>query len=495
VVVRTNLATRPSVKNSATQWFGPSGWARIAAGVHASLPRTTAFAGTTAGDVQMDRADAVPGKWMVYSISGRFVAPSTVRTNIDWYTSGGTYLSTTNGNLYDQAGSTTARMVSGVGQVPVDAGDDGMRPNITGVDGSMQLTGLLIEQYDSEAEATAALASHVDPAYYFDGDGNGVGVTGSDYAWVGTNGSSLSTYTFSVSPVLAGPLASPVGYIVAHRNAKGFALAGPLPSPVGVIGLFVTVSYDPTRGRVRVKATGLDPSVVRVVVSSRRAGTSRWTEVRGGRVAVDDEGAMVRTVDDYEFVAGEGVEYRLVALSSAEGAPDIVVQQRIASISDTEETNWIKFIATPYRNRRVVLTDWSEVSRKSRVALYDVVGRSQPVAVTDVHTGRQFSVDLVAHTLAEREALDTALGTGVPVFFQTPTSIACPSIYAVIGDYSYKRPARRSLRSIVTVQLIEISPPPPSVVGAGLTYRILGTQYGAYADLHAAVDTYAELGP
>lgn len=495
MVVRTNLATRPAVKNSATNWFGPSGWARIATGVHASLPRTTAFAGSSAGDLQIDRADCTPGKWIVYSVSVRCTAAQVFSTNIDWYTSGGTYLSTTNGNDYNQAGATTVRVVSGVGLVPAGAGTNGARPNLTGFNGAAQVTGLLIEQYDSEAAATAALALHVDPAYYFDGDGNGVGATGSDYAWTGTAGSSPSTYTYALSPVLAGPLASPVGYIVAHRNAKGFVLTGPLPSPVGVIGLFVTVSYDPTRGRVRVKATGLDPSVVRVVVSSRRLGTSRWTEVRGGRVAVDVDGAMVRTVDDYEFVAGEGVEYRLVALSSAEGAPDVVVQQRIASISDTEETNWVKFIATPYRNRRVVLTDWSEVSRKSRVALYDVVGRSQPVAVTDVHTGRQFSVDLVAHTLAEREALDQAMGTGVPVFFQTPTSIACPSIYAVIGDYTYRRPARRSLRSIVTVQLIEISPPPPSVVGSGLTYRILGTQYGAYADLHAAIDTYAELGP
>lgn len=495
MVMRTNLAVRPAVKNSATNWFGPSGWVRITAGVHATLPRTTAFAGTSSGDLQIDRADVTPGKWVVYSVTIRCVAAQIIRTNIDWYTSGGVYLSTTSGNLYNQAGSTTVRVVSGVGLVPATAGTGGARPNITGFTGSAQVTGLLIEQYDVEADATAAVVSHATAAYFFDGDGNGVGATGSDYAWTGTSGSSVSTYTFSVSPVLSAALASPVGHIVTQREATGFELAAALASPLGVIGLFVTVSYDPNRGRVRVKASGLADAVVRVVVSSRRLGTSRWAEVRGGRVAVDDDGAMVRTVDDYEFTAGEGVEYRLVALSSAEGATDVIVQQRIATISDTADTMWIKFIATPYRNRMIVLTDWSEVSRKSRVALYDVVGRSQPVAVTDVHTGRQFSVDLVTHTLAEREALDQALGTGVPVFFQTPTSIACPSIYAVIGDYSYKRPARRSLRSIVTVQLIEISAPPPSVVGAGLTYRVLGTQYGAYADLHAAVDTYAELGP
>lgn len=485
VTTRTNLAIRPSVKSSATNWFGPSGWVRIAAGVHASLPRTTAFAGTTAGDVQTDRATCVPGKWYVYSIAGRFVSASSgVFASTHWYTAGGVFLSADDGNEYSQAGGTTRRLVSGAVQAPVDA--DTIRPNLFGVDASAQFTALIIEQFDDEASALAAITSHEDGTAYFDGDSSGA-------VWTGTNGSSTSTLTVDEPVTLSAALTSPVGHIITHRITSA-VLTATLASPLAVIGLFVTVSYDPARGRVRVKATGLAPEVVRVVISSRRLGTSRWAEVRGGRVAVA-AGSMVRTVDDYEFVAGEGVEYRLVALSSVEGVPDVVVQQRIAGITDTVDAVWLKFIATPYRNRKVILTDWSEVSRKSRVALYDVTNRAQPVAVTDVHTGRQFTVDLVAHTLAERDALDAALGTGVPVYFQTPTSIPCPSIYAVIGDYSYRRPAAHSLRSILTVQLIEVSPPPPSVVGSGLTYQVLGTQYGAYADLRDAVETYAELGP
>src|SRR5262249_23150537 len=154
-------------------------------------------------------------------------------------------------------------------------------------------------------------------SYYFDGDGDGAGRTGADYAWTGTNGSSASTFTFSVSPVLAAALASPVGHLVANRHTTA-ALSATLASPLRVIGFLATVRYDDLRGRVRVHASGIAASVLRVVVSSRRLGTSRWREVRGGRVGVTD-GAMVRTVDDYEFVAGEGVEYKIDALSSAEG--------------------------------------------------------------------------------------------------------------------------------------------------------------------------------
>jgi hypothetical protein len=492
--MRTNLAIRPSVKVSATNWFGPSGWARIATGVHASLPRTTAFAGTTAGDIQTDRATCIPGKWYVYSLSVRFVSASNdVETSTHWYTGDSTFLRSDDGNVYNQAGGTTKRVVSGVVQAPADAST--IRPNLFGIDASAQCTALLIEQYDTEADALAALPNHSDPAYYFDGDGNGVGSTsGGTYAWTGTDGASTSTFTFSVSPVLSGLLPAPVGHIVTQREALGFVLSGELPAPLGAIGLFVTIRYDETRGRVRVNASGMTPDVVRVVVSSRRLGTSRWAEVRGGRVGVT-AGAMVRTVDDYEFIAGEGVEYRIQALTSVEGQPDVVVQTRTGRIEETRDEVWIKFIATPYRNKRVVLTNWSRVARKSRVALYDVNGKPQPTAVTDVHTGRQFSVDIVTHNLADRDALDAALGTGVPIFFQAPTSVACPSMYAVIGDYDYGRPGKsqRSLRSVFTVQLIEISAPPPSVVGLGLTYGVLRTLYGSYGDLRDAVATYADL--
>jgi hypothetical protein len=490
VVTRTNLAIRPDVKNSATNWFGPSGWARITSGVHATLPRTTAFAGSSAGDLQIDRSDVTAGQWVVYSVSIRFTAAQIVTTNIDWYAAGNVYLSTTTGNTYNQAGGTTLRVVSGVGQAPTNAVS--ARPNLTDFTGAAQVTGLLVETYATESDALAALAAHATAAHYFDGDGDGVGSTGPAYAWTGTNGSSVSTYTFAAPILLTAALASPVAHIVAQRHTTA-VLAAVLASPRATIGLFVTVRYDEVRGRVRVFASGIADGVVRVVVSSRRLGTSRWTEVRGGRVGVESN-SMVRTVDDYEFTSGEGVEYLIQALSSSEGQPDVIVQTRTAQVADTRDEVWVKFIATPYRNKRVLLHDWSAVARKSRVALYDVAGRPQPVAVTDVHTGRQFSVDLVAHTLADRDALDSALATGVPVFFQTPTSVPCPTVYAVIGDYSYKRPSEKSKRSVFTVQLIEISAPPPTVVGAGLTYAVLRTQYGSYADLAASVGSYQEIG-
>lgn len=487
-MARTNLAIRPSVKNSATNWFGPSGWARIAAGVHATLPRTTAFAGTTAGDVQMDRGACTPGKYYVWSASVRFVSASIVTSNIDWYTGASAYISTTVGNVYDQAGSTTRRLVSGVGLAPANAAT--ARPNIVGFDGEAQVTGLLIEEYNTEADALAALAAHATAAHYFDGDGDGVGNTGAAYAWTGTNGSSTSTSTANTTPTAASDWAAMSITGSGVRVQSGSAVMAWAPMAIAT-GLIATAIYDDRRGRVRVNAHGLASTVVRAVVSGRPVGKSRWTEVRGGRIAVT-AGEFVRPVDDYEYKSVT-MEYRIVALASPENSPDDIVQTKIIQATDIGDDVWLKFIASPYLNRKIYLHGWSDVSRNAKNALFQVRGRVGPVAVTDVHDSRAMTIEAITPTLAERDALDNALSLGAPILLQTPDSIPCPSLYAVIGSYSWRSLREESTRSLFTIPLSEVSAPPPSIVGVGLTWSIVTSSYGSWSELVDTFDSWLEV--
>lgn len=489
--MRTNLAIRPSVKNSSTNWFGPVGWARIATGVHATLPRTTAFAGSSAGDIQMDRGACTPGLWYVWSASIRFVGAASVSSNIDWYNGASSYILTTNGNDYDQAGGTTLRIVSGVGQAPPDAAT--IRPNVAGFDGgAAQITGLLIEEYTSEADATAALAGHATAARYFDGDGDGVGNTGAAYAWTGTNGSSTSTTTAGAGAVASVPFA-PMGITaLGRREIAGLALVDFGQMRIAT-GLIATAVYDPLRGRVRVKAVGLATNVVRAVVSSRVAGTGRWAEVRGGRMAVVD-GAFLRPVDDYEYRSGS-MEYRIIALASPENSADDVVQTKIIEAVGIPDVAWLKFIASPYLNRRIRINSWSNVARKSKNATYSVRGRVGPISVTDVHDGRSFTVELVTTTVAERDNLDAALALGAPVLFQAPDNLDCPTMYATIGDYDWRSLSRLPGRhkALFTIPLTEATAPPPSIVGVGLTWATVVGQYATWQELTDSVDTWLEL--
>jgi hypothetical protein len=496
-MARVNLATRPALKNgpSAVEWFGPGDWARSTS-LHASLPRSTGFAGTTAGDIQMTRGDGIPGRWYVWSASVRCVSPNSIVTKTNFYLPGNVYNSTVDGNAYDQAGSTTRRVVSGVAQCP--PGCDSVRPVIDQIDGSMQVTAVLIEEYLTEADAIAALASHATPAWYFDGDGDGVGNTGSGWSWDGTDGESSSTSTVLDPATGTVPFAAMT--ITGAGVRRSFSTGGITPFGAMSItsGALVTASYDARRGRVRVRAAGLPDPAIRVVVYSRVVGRSRWSVVRGGKqalVAAEGGKALARPVDDYEYRAGAAMEYRLVALSSPENSTDAVVVSKTVLVDDIADHVWVKFIAAPYLNKRVSLHAWSDVTREENNAVFKVRNRKDPVAVTDVHSGRSMEIQVAVQTIAARDALENALGAGSPIFLQVPDSLSCPTMYAKVGSFSWRSlsrfPGRE--RHLFTIPLTEVAPPPPSIVGQGRTWATVRAQYASWADLGDDLNTWAEV--
>jgi hypothetical protein len=487
--MRTNLAQRPYLKNGSTEWFGPGDWARITVGVHASLPRTIAYAGTTTGDIQPNRGDAIAGKWYVWSLSCRFVSPNTVITKTNWYASGNVYISTTDGQVYDQAGSTTRRVVSGVGQAPPLAVS--VRPVLDGIDGSMQVTAVLIEEYDTEAEANAALAAHATAAHYFDGDGDGVGNTGAAFDWTGTDGESPSTSTAGTPASGSVTFGAMTLSALGKRRRHGTASVSFGPMLIAT-GLLATAVYDDQRGRIRVDALNMATSVVRVIVDARPLGTSRWRTVRGGKVSASGQ-RFARPVDDYEYTSGAVMQYRITALSSPENSPDVVVHSKILTVDDIPEAVWVKFIAAPYLNRRVLLTDWGPLRRKHRNAVFEVKGRPDPIGVTDVHGSRVQEVKLATRTIADYEGLDSALASGAPVFFQTPLGLACPSRYATVDDFEARTANRHGVTHEFTVGLTEVAAPPPSIVGAGLTWAVLRARGLSWAELTDTYDSWKEL--
>lgn len=494
MVTRRNLAIVPALKIDTgapgAPWVGGGDWARITS-AHASLPRATAYAGTTsvATLVCSQATSVVPGRYYVVSISVRAVATQDAVLNIDWKTSGNVYLSTSSGAGSDfgvvnmTAGSTQRFAV--IGLAPTDAAR--LVPVLAGMDaGGAQVTALLITEHLTLMAAEAAIEVDRLAGGYFDGDTAGA-------AWDGADGESTSTLTFDAPPVLTAALPGLSANITPQVVIDTVVLTAALPGLSAAIGLLVSALYDDRRGRIRISAQGLAPEVVRAVVSHRRAGTTRWSEVRGGRVAVS-AGVFVRTVDDYEFSSGATMEYRIQGLSSSEGEPDVIAQTRVIDVGPVLERVWIKFIARPFLNRRVELIGWSSTTQRARASRYDVANASLPVVITDRHLGREFSVDVAVHTIADREALRTSLAEGVPVLLHTPSTIACPTIYGSVGDFTYDRPSARSLRSIFTIPLTEVASPPPSVVGVGLTYGVLASQAATYADVSELYPTYGDMG-
>ncbi|WP_181778923.1 hypothetical protein [Pseudonocardia pini] len=470
-----NLSPNPSLKTSGTGWFGPSGWARVAFG-DPTLPRPAVWKGTTAGDIATPRFAVTPGKYYRAAVWMRNLAPTIFDTAINWYASGGAYLTYSAGNAYNRTGDTTFQADSGVALAPAGAAEGLL--NIVGLDGAAEFTAVIVREFDTALAASAADMT------FFDGDS-------ARAVWdVGTNGkSTLDTGSTFTLPMTVTP---PVGRIVGAKARGRFEIAMNLAPPRGAIGLTAQVSYDDVRGRIRIHVGGLVPEAIRAVVFARAQGTTKWAEIRGGRVALVGN-AFQRTVDHYEFTAGAVMEYKIVAYSTPENVPPEIVQQRVLTVRDDLSGAWLKFIVAPLSNRKVTLGEWDAFERQARSDIYPVSGRRDPVVVTDSHTAKTTTLRFYTQSLAERDALDEALGQGLPAFLQTPARLALPSMYISIGSYRWERTRRRGFRHMFTVPVTEISAPPLSVYGAGMTWQMLMDRYDTWADVVEAYDSWRDV--
>ena len=187
------------------------------------------------------------------------------------------------------------------------------------------------------------------------------------------------------------------------------------------------------------------------------------------------------------------MDYQIRVLASQENTPDVLVAQAVARQPAVHDAVWLKFIARPSLNRRVALTGWSPVERRSRATLYDVLGRSDPVATTDVHSSRSTTVSLRTATTDEAEDLDAALQLGLPLVLHTPRGVALPSLYAVAGDYAHVPVAATSPVERWTLPLTEVSAPPPTVVGSALTWQTIIDTYNTWDEVLAAFPTWGDM--
>lgn len=493
MAVIKNLALVPALKIDASTWFPTPAWARTAA-AHASLPRTTAFAGATAAQVVCSRSASgmiTPGKYYAVTVSVRAIAPQVGTMGLDWKTSGAGFISSTSGTGSDHGvvnmpASTTQRFGL-VDVAPALAGR--VDPVLNGLDaGGAQVTGLMIRQADTLIEAQAMLAVDLVAANYADGDSPG-GV------WDGADGESSSTITRAEpaggEALLGGLSGTGLGVRTSGNEATGSAVLGGL---IATSGLIPTANYDRRRGRIRISAAGFAADVVRVSVYSRPLGTRRWAPVRGGQVAVLDR-ALVRPIDDYEYRAGTGNEYRIDGLSSLEGQPEAVAQTVTVSVADTEAQVWLKFIPAPWTNVPVelVVDDW-ELSREARSTVHEISGVSPPTVVSDVHGSTRTSVRLKTTTDESLAALRKALGQGAPAYLQTPDLVPLPTMYVSIGKFTSRRwGGLESRKYITTVDVVEVAAPPPSVVPGSITWGALAETYATWSEVAEAFDTWAEV--
>ncbi|PWR08569.1 hypothetical protein DKT68_15240 [Micromonospora acroterricola] len=159
---------------------------------------------------------------------------------------------------------------------------------------------------------------------------------------------------------------------------------------------------------------------------------------------------------------------------------------------------WLKSLARPFLNRQVTVRDVSEVIRRSRAGVFDVVGRSFPVAVTDVRGSRQWTLDLSTYSEQDRSDLDLLLASGDVLLVQVPPAAgrlsATPAGYVVVGDTREITPPTLDLAMrVFSLPCVEAAAPGPDVVGATSNWQTVLNTYATWADLLTAHATWGSV--
>ncbi len=242
----------------------------------------------------------------------------------------------------------------------------------------------------------------------------------------------------------------------------------------------LTATFDPILSRVRLAATVLDDGSVALFQRSRNG--IYWTTVRGGAavaITVGDTAAL----DDYEFVPGVINYYRVTA-----GA-DVFT----ATITPAQSGVWLKSITRPFLNRAVEVVGHGDIRRAARNGIFEVKGRSDPIAVTDVRGSRRWEMTVMAQTVNDADALELVFASGDPLYVQTDGTRDIPGGYVVVDEVERSRYGTVSARRYFTLPMRNVAAPGPDVVGATSTWETLVAEFGTWADVLAAFGTWADV--
>lgn len=251
----------------------------------------------------------------------------------------------------------------------------------------------------------------------------------------------------------------------------------------------VTVTYEDDLSRARISATTAGVGAVTADVERSLDGL-HWRTVRGG-AGLPVDGVTPVKVDDYEFAPGIVNNYRVRTFSPV----GVQIAVETQTVTPTIDRVWLKSVARPFLNRKVVVRDYSAVTRRSRAGLFEIPGRSYPVRVGDVASSRSWTLEVITYDDTESQSLEYLVASGDVVLVQVPTGFDIPAGYVGLGDMSRGRISRplSDGRRQFSLPMTEVAAPPASVVGYAGTWEGLLAEFGTWPAVMAAFPTWADL--
>lgn len=164
----------------------------------------------------------------------------------------------------------------------------------------------------------------------------------------------------------------------------------------------------------------------------------------------------------------------------------------LVTIPVANAVGWLKSLSQSALNTQVTIQALSDVKRPSRQQVYPVVGRANPVVISDVLTGRTGTISLQTTGSTDYQSIMALLQPGTTLFLQATPGDYFADMYFVPGDVTEQRPASQStdMTRIWQIDFTEVDSP------SGMLTTIPGNSYlavvsfGSYQEISTARTSY-----
>lgn len=227
---------------------------------------------------------------------------------------------------------------------------------------------------------------------------------------------------------------------------------------------------------------------------------STWANGYGTSDATNGQSVRTWHLPSYPLTVSSGSIADTAAAAVSKGVVFGVpkaayIHRESTSITPEIDGVWIKNTQRPYMNRKVIPI-WpaqDTIDRRARAGVFDVIGRTVPIAVADTHGSREWTMVLTTISPDIAADFDACFRAGEVVLVQTPPGCRIEGMYCQIGNYKRYRKRPFSDRRYFDMAMVEVAAPDSEIVAATVLYADILAEFATYADLLAAEPTYSDV--
>ena len=191
--------------------------------------------------------------------------------------------------------------------------------------------------------------------------------------------------------------------------------------------------------------------------------------------------------DDYEFPHGATVTYEVVE-------PTGILNGTVTVTTPVSRQSWLKSPNNPIQNVKIALVANPALRRVRRRGVHDVLGREDPIVVSDVQSSRTGTLELLTGNRDADEALGDALELSPVMLLVLPQNARMGSeTWVALGDVTETPLSPKFSTEAVrrTVEFTTVSRPPGGITGdPTASYQGVLDTYATYQQLRDGKATY-----